>query len=198
MSAPTNSDHAIELKTDGTDLQKFKVTQASGNVETEGTLTVEGATTINNSLDVDGATTLNTVDVSGVAVFDDSITQNSGTGTTTSTVKTDVIRGTITDSATNWIEICDASAESFKAIVVARDDGDAEKSVFEVLGMPLLNGTDVNGTVYGQVDSNASDPYVFSQDLSANVVDGKIYLNVVKKSGSNDGTVTVHIDSMDV
>ena len=169
----------------------------AGTTNITGATTITGTTTVNGDLDVDGATTLNTIDVSGAAVFDDSITQNSGTGVTTSTVKTDVIRGTITDSTANWIEICDASVESFKAIVVARDSGDAEKSVFEVLGMPLLNGADVNGTVYGQVDSNTSAPYVVSQNLSANV-DGKIYLNVARKNGVNNGTVTVHIDSMDV
>ena len=170
----------------------------AGTTAINGDTTITGATVVNGGLDVDGSTTLNTVDVSGTAVFDDSITQNSGTSGSVSKVKTDVIRGTITDSATNWIEICDATAESFKAIAVARDSGDAEKSVFEVLGMPLLNGTDVNGTVYGQVDSNASDPYVISQNLSANVADGKIYLNVVRRSAGSNGTVTVHIDSMDV
>ena len=167
----------------------------NGTTAINGATTITGTTTVNGDLDVDGSTTLNTLDVSGTSVFDDSITQNSSSGVTTSKVVTDVISGTIDDDATNWIELCDSSVESFKAIVIAEATGGAEKSVFEILGMPTDSGTNVNGSVFGQVDSNDSTPYVISQDLSANTVDNKIYLNVVRRAAGVDGGVTIHINT---
>ena len=53
---------------------------ANGNIDTDGTLNVDGATTLNSTLDVDGATSLNdTLDVYGAAHFHSHVTVDGGT-----------------------------------------------------------------------------------------------------------------------
>ena len=95
--------------------------------------------------------------------------------------------------------MCPATVESFKAIVIAKAGSGTDKTVLEILGMPLANGTDVNGTVYGEVDAAAGvfdTSYIVTNNLSANTVDGKIYLNVAHDGDTDvDGTVTVFLQT---
>lgn len=175
------------------ELEDSIVTATGSKVTVSGDLSATGNTTLNGTVNIDSATTLeSTVEVQ------DSITQKSEAGSAAFTT-TDVISGRITDSDSNWIALCPATVESFKAIVIAKADTGTDKTVLEILGMPLANGTDVNGTVYGEVDAAAGvfdTSYIVTNNLSANTQDGLIYLNVAHDGDSDvDGNVTIHLQS---
>ena len=175
------------------ELEDSIVTATGSKVTVTGDLSATGSTTLNGTVNIDSAATLeNTVEVQ------DAITQVAAAASD-STVTTDVIAGTITASDTNWIELCPASVESFKATVIAKATTGTDKTVLEILGMPLAGGTDVNGTVYGEVDAAAGvfdTSYIVTNNLSANTTDGKIYLNVAHDGDEDvDGTVTVYLQT---
>ena len=151
------------------EVEKLKITQASGDVVTSGTLSAKGVD-IDGALDVDGNTTLNTLTVSGditstgsantisgTVEIDGATTINntvtlSGAGTTASSVDYVYVGAAVASgeaaSYTDTLPVANLNAAKF---IISVDDGSDGKSVIELLVAQKENG-ELDGTAYGQVD----------------------------------------------
>jgi hypothetical protein len=151
------------------EVEKLKITQATGDVVTSGTLSAKGVS-IDGSVDVDGNTTLNTLSVSGnitstgntntisgTVEIDGATTVNntvtlSGAGTTASSVDYVYVGSAVATgeaaSYTDTLPVANLNAAKF---IVSVDNGSTGKSVIELLVAQKENG-DLDGTAYGQVD----------------------------------------------
>jgi hypothetical protein len=150
------------------EVEKLKITQATGDLVTSGTLSAKGAD-IDGALDVDGTTTLNTLSVSGDTTFSGSSVEIDGTTTLNSTVTLSAdgtsassvdyvyvgaaVASAAAASYTETLSVTDLNAAKF---IVAVDGGINGKSVIELLVARNDTTGALDGTAYGQVDVGTS------------------------------------------